>query len=64
MIAGVGDDDISREGLNTEDILSRSSFDIISFIEKVKKWAAIQLRFRDLYLQSLSFNIRRRDILT
>ena len=28
-----GDDDIRREVLSTEDILSRSSFDIISFIE-------------------------------
>ena len=33
MLAGVGDDDIRREVLSTEDILSRSSFDIISFIE-------------------------------
>ena len=33
MLAGVGDDDIRREILSTEDILSRSSFDIISFIE-------------------------------
>ena len=33
MLACVGDDDIRREVLSTEDILSRSSFDIISFIE-------------------------------
>ena len=32
MLAGVGDDDIRIELLSTEDILSRSSFDIISFI--------------------------------
>jgi len=33
MLAGVGDDDIRREVLSTQDILSRSSFGIISFIE-------------------------------
>ena len=33
MLAGLGDNDIIREVLSTEDILSRSSFDIISFIE-------------------------------
>ena len=33
MLAGMGDDDIRREVLSTEDILSRSLFDIISFIE-------------------------------
>ena len=33
MLSGVGDDDIRREVLSTENILSRSSFDIISFIE-------------------------------
>ena len=33
MLAGVVDDDIRREIFSTEDILSRSSFDIISFIE-------------------------------
>ena len=33
MIAGVGDEDIRREVLSTEVILSRSSFEIISFIE-------------------------------
>ena len=33
MLAGVGDDDIRREVLSTEDILSRSSNEIISCIE-------------------------------
>ena len=33
MLAGVGDEDIRREVLSTEEILSRSSFEIISFIE-------------------------------
>ena len=33
MLAGVGDEYIRREVLITEDILSRSSFKIISFIE-------------------------------
>ena len=33
MLAGVGDEDIRREVLSTEDILSRSSFEIISIIE-------------------------------
>ena len=33
MLAGVGDEDIRREVLSTEDILSRSSFEIIYFIE-------------------------------
>ena len=33
MLAGVGDDDIRREVLCTEDILSRSSFEIVSLIE-------------------------------
>ena len=33
MLASVGDDNIKREVFSTEDILSRSSFDIISFIE-------------------------------
>ena len=33
MLAGVGDNDTRREVLCTEDILSRSLFDIISFIE-------------------------------
>ena len=33
MLSGVGDNAIRREVLSTEDILSSSSFDIISFIE-------------------------------
>ena len=33
MLAGKGDDDIKREVLSTEDILSRSLFDIISFFK-------------------------------
>ena len=33
MLAGKGDDDIMRKVLSTEVILSRSSFDIISFIK-------------------------------
>ena len=32
MLEGIGDDYIRREVLSTEDTLSRSSFDIISFI--------------------------------
>ena len=34
MLAGVADDDIRRKVLSAEDMLSRSSFDIISFIER------------------------------
>ena len=33
MLASVGGNDIRREVLSTEDILSSSSFDIISFTE-------------------------------
>ena len=33
MLAGVGDEDIRREFLSTNNTLSRSSFKIISFIE-------------------------------
>ena len=33
MLAGVGDDDIRRQVISTENVLTRSSFDIISFIE-------------------------------
>ena len=33
MLAGVGDDDIRKQVVNTDDILCRSSFDTISFIE-------------------------------
>ena len=33
MLAGVGDEDIRREFLSTEDMLSRSLFEIISIIE-------------------------------
>ena len=33
MLAGVSDEDVRREVLSFEDILSRSSFEIISFIE-------------------------------
>ena len=33
MLAGIGDDDIRRQVLSTKDILSRSSFNIIYFVE-------------------------------
>ena len=61
MLAGVGDDDIRREVLSTEDILSRSSFDIISFIES-KEMGRHATDIRGLYLQFLPFNVRRRDV--
>ena len=41
MLAGVGDDDIRREVLNTKDIFS--SFDVISFT-KARRWADVQWR--------------------
>ena len=33
VLAGVGDEDIRREVLDTEDVLSRSLFEIVSFIK-------------------------------
>ena len=39
MLAGVGEEDIRRKILSTEDISSRSSFEIISFIESKRKLA-------------------------
>ena len=45
MIACISDDDIRREVLSTKDILSRSSFDIISFIKsKEMAWHATYQR--------------------
>ena len=63
MLAGVRDDDIRREVLSTEDILSRSSFDIISFIES-KEMGRHATENSQTTSAVSSFNVRKRDVLT
>ena len=57
VLAGIGGNDIRREVLSTIDILSRSLFDIISFILKKKEMDRLKQRAHILYQQYLLFNV-------
>ena len=56
MLAGVGDDDIRREVLSTEDILSRSSYDIIFLIESKEVGHHVTKNLRFVCITSLLFS--------
>ena len=65
MLTGVGDEDISRKVLSNENILSRSSFEIISFIKskEIGRLADMQQRTFGMYQPYLRFNNRKSNIL-
>ena len=57
MLADVGDNDIRREVLSTENMLSRSSYEIISLIER-KEMCCHTTENLQMYQHSLLFNVR------
>ena len=62
MPEGVGDENIRREVLRNEDILSRSSFQIISLME-VRKRADMQQRSLEINQRYLCLNDRKTNLL-
>ena len=63
MLAGVGEECIRREALSTEDILSRSSFEIISLIESREMGRHATENSQNVSEVS-SFNNRKSNLLT
>lgn len=58
ILAVVGDNNIRRKVVSIENILSRSSFDIISFVE-IKEMIGMQRRYLILYQRYILLNKRK-----